>query len=221
MTQRQALVQWSLWELVVVMTTGILVLGSMWAPQIFLWLVLMGTMLFLFALIAISRVGRGPWRAFATGFCCFTIGYLAAFFLVENNNYSIFPNIHQLPTTIAMHQLQPYVTHTIYLKDGKPIPASLNPTVDIYGNVADSNGNNLGSTLMGGGGGYGGGGFMGGSGPNTVITAIEVKSTPNYQTYFTLGHIFWALLLGYVGGKFAVGFQRFQENQETSQPPTE
>lgn len=218
MTQRQALVQWSLLELVIVLTTGILVLGSMWAPQIFLWLVLMGVMLFLFALLAVSRVGRGPWRAFATGFCCFTLGYLAALFLVENTNYSIFPNIHQLPTTIAMHQLQPFVTQTSYLKDGERIPASLNPTVDLYGTVTDAEGNTLGSTLMGGGGGYGGGGFIGG-GTGKVITAIEVKSTPNYQTYFTLGHVFWALLLGYVGGKFAVGFQRFQENQETNQPP--
>lgn len=220
MSQRQALVQWSLLELVIVLTTGIVVLGSMWAPQIFLWLVLMGVMLFLFALFVIARVGRGQWRTFATGFCCFTIGYLAALLLVENNSYSIFPNIHQLPTTIAMYQLQPVLTQTSYMKDGERIPASLNPTVDIYGNVTDSAGNNLGSTLMGGGGGYGGG-FVGGGGPNMVISAIEVKATPNYQTYFTLGHVFWALLLGYMGGKFAVGFQRFQENQETAQLPIE
>ncbi|QDU76597.1 hypothetical protein Pan97_36490 [Bremerella volcania] len=216
MSQRQALVQWSLLELVVVLTTGVVVIGSMWAPQIFLWLVLMGVMLFLFSLLAISRVGRGPWRAFATGFCCFAIGYFAALILVENNSFTLFSELRQLPTTNWMYHWQPVLTHTKYMKDGEAIPASLAPTMDIYGNVTDSEGNSLGSTMVGGGG-----GFIIGSGQNMVINAIQVVHTPSQETYFTLGHVFWALLLGYLGGKFAVGFQRFQENQETSQQPIE
>lgn len=86
MSQRQALAQWSLLELVVVLTTGTFVIGSMWAPQLFLWLALMFLLLLVFAFLTISRVGKGQWKTFAQGFCCFAIGYLAALFLVENGS---------------------------------------------------------------------------------------------------------------------------------------
>lgn len=215
MSQPQALIQWTIAELFLVLVTGTVVLGSMWAPQIFLWLVLMGVMLFLFSLLAISRVGRGSWQAFATGFCCFAIGYFAALLLVENNSFSLLQEVRQLPTTNWMYHWQPALTQTKYMKDGEAIPASLDPTMDMYGNVVDSEGNSLGSTMIGGGG------FIGGGGPNVVIQAIQVERTPSHEAYFTLGHVFWALLLGYLGGKFAVGFQRFQNNQETKPAPVE
>lgn len=213
MGQRQALVQWSLGELVIVLTTGTIVIGSMWAPQVFLWLVLIFFMLLVFSMVAISRVGRHHWRTFATGFCCFTIGYLAALLLVENPNLSTFPTIGQLPTTNLMFQCQEILTHTRYIKDGKVIPASRELKIDTYGNVIDSDGNSLGSTMA-----------VGPLIPGVMGTpnaGIQIVRNPDPIAYITLGHVFWALLLGYLGGKFAVGFQRFQNNQETALQPSE
>lgn len=209
-------VQWSLLELVVVLTIGVVVLGSIWAPPIFLNLVLAGFMLLVFSLLAIAWVGRGSWRTFATGFCCFSFAYLAALVLVETGQSRLFQGVGQLPTTSLMITWQSSLTRTQYIKDGQPISDELKPTMDNMGNVIDADGNTLGSTIA-----MGGGGFFAGGGPGTPVPAIYVKQTPNYSTYMTLGHVFWTLLLGYLGGKFAVGFRRFQDNQETAPPSDE
>ncbi|MBA2117995.1 hypothetical protein [Bremerella alba] len=115
--------------------------------------------------------------------------------------------INELPTTIVWESGYESLEHKVYKyrDNGEVISSSLEPHRDPQGNVLDKDGNVL--------------GVHGVNGNN--LRSIGVYTVPKAGTYYVVGELLWAMLLGYLGGKFVLGFRRFQDNQETEAKPTE
>jgi len=215
MSDSKPLIQFSVAELVVVLTIGTLVGGSMWAPNILLQLVMVLVLLLPLVFVTMALIGKDSWRIFSIGFVVFALGYFTAGIVIKNQSLSL-PNSHQeLPTDYLWSQLYESIVQRVYFKDGKPISEDLEPKSDEWGNVTDKNGNylgNLNAKETNARGSFGGGGGV----PTPGGPPVKLRSIPWWETFQTIGHLLWMLTFGYLGGKFAVGFQRFQHNQETS-----
>ncbi len=203
---RKPLVQWTIAELIVVLVIGTFVIGTMWAHRELVWLVMLLAMLLVFCMLTIAFVGRREWRWFGAGFSVFAVGYFLTLVIVERPQEAIPNTLSQLPTTYLLLQCQEALTHTRYELDGKEIPAELEPRVGPLGQVVDRDGNSLGNVHYGPN-------IPGFIAPPTG--SVFLTYTPDPSTYHTLGQTFWMLLFGYVGGKFGVGFARYQVRQET------
>lgn len=208
MASRKPLVQWSIRELFCVLVIGTVVIGSMWAHPAMVWFVMLFTMLLVFSMLTIAMVGRGDWRWFGAGFSVFAIGYFATLIFVERSEGELPQFMPQMPTTYLLMLCQESVTYRSFIKDGDVVSSDLGPVLTSSGLVTDRNGNALGEYMGSLPSGFIPG--LAGNSPGTVVTVL----TPGPFTYHTLGQIFFMLLLGYLGGKFAVAFARFQDRQE-------
>lgn len=203
---KQPLVQWTVAELIVVLVTASFTIGAMWAHKSVVWLVMSLAMVLVFAMLAIAFVGRRDWRVFGVGFSAFAIGYFLTLAIVERSSESIPNTMGQLPTTYALMLCQESLTYVTYKVDGEVIPSEREPKLLASGTLVDRDGNRLGSNLVGP--------FIPGltSQPKGMVIVVH---TPDPLTFHTLGQIFWMLLFGYLGGKFAVAFVRYQDRRET------
>ncbi|PQO42123.1 hypothetical protein [Blastopirellula marina] len=199
MDKRKPLVQFSIRELLTVLVVGTVVIGSLWAHPAMVWVVMLFAMLLVFSMLTIAIIGRDGWRWFGAGFSVFAVGYFATWMTMESFGNQFPDLLRPMPTTDLLRQLQESLTYISFEKDGQPIPAELEPIMNDAGDVYDRHGNRLGGTNR----------F-----DPFLAPSVRVVQTPSTDTYHTLGQIFFMLLLGYLGGKFAVGFARFQGRQE-------
>ncbi|MEW4561216.1 hypothetical protein AB1K70_01750 [Bremerella sp. JC770] len=203
MNHRIPLVQWSLGELVVVVTVATVVVGSLWAPMIFFQLAMILLMLIASILVVILCIGSGYLRTFCIGFASAVGVYLLALILVESP-YGIFvAEDVRLPTTTIWAKMQPHITQ---IRAGSYPRSSVNKELiwQDDSTLKDVDGNHYGAVrnldLI----------------KSPIIGQQYIDFAPSLNVFYAIGQSVWLLTLGYLGGKFAVGFQRFQHNQETS-----
>lgn len=160
-------------------------------------------MFMVIANVVIVIVGQKEWRTFAIGFVVMAICYSALLVVVERKvaQSTEIPLRGYLPTTALWYSLKEPLTRQQFFMNDAAIPTDKNPTLanDNY-TVLDGDGNKIGKLASGG---------------------IKLVKTPTNDQFEMTGYAVWYILLGYLGGKFAVGFQRFQNNQETPLQPSE
>lgn len=181
----------------------------------FVWQSILCLVVVLSAMIAlvVSLVDRGPRRAFAIGFAVAMLGYL----VVVANVHHVMPadqfgNIHTdnvefsayngvLPTSIALRHLYGGISRTTYFdaKTNQQIPNSESGNLFVVGR----------SSFGVGGGAFGGLPINAPPGQRAAWSNVE----PPGASFMVVGHFWWALLFGYVGGHFArfVYFRRERE----------
>lgn len=134
MSQQKPLVQWTILELVSVVTIGTLVVGGMWAPPLVFWFAGLVAMALVLGMGTIALTGRGEWRRFAAAFTMVVVAYIALGML----GYA-----DRLPTHEFWLYLQPSLTRAEYREDSPP--SGTNPVVYQSGIIYDETGKRLGS----------------------------------------------------------------------------
>ncbi len=200
MNARPSLIQFSLSELIAVMTIATIVLGSMWTSREVVSGVVVGVVLLVLAWFTLALVGHGRLRAFAIGFVVFVLGYHLIAAVVVHGVVALNVIDNRMPPIRLWGQLHEPIVRRVFMKDGQPIDASLEPTLSSRGIVTDKQGNRLGTIH-----------FTGAGRPR-----IEVVDRPGLREFYTVGELLWTLLLGYLGGKFAVVAYRYQQRNEVS-----
>ncbi len=217
MNSRKPLVQFSIAELVTVLTIGCLIVGAIWAPWIFVeWLFFLAMMFALSALV-IAFLGRNEARFFSVGFSVLLIGYLTLSLIGQAKVLNIMSvSFDALPTTTLWEQAYETIKQVSYKneKEGTYIASSLEPQMDQLGVIRDKDGNRIG-VVGGTGGGFSSGAKIGGN----TVPVIRVLVKPSRGSFRTVGEVFWMLLFGYLGGKFAIGFRRYQDRQSIEPKP--
>jgi hypothetical protein len=188
----------------------------------FLWQSIIGLAAMLAAMIAmiVTFVDCGPRRAFAIGFAVAMLGYLfvvlnareimpANRFGSDNRNveFGVYEYGARLPTSVALQYIYAGISRTKYFdaKTGERIPESESAKLSLVGEWFGGVG----------GGGLGGGGF-GGMQMNVPAGQRPAfyETRPRAENFMVLGHFWWALLFGYVGGHFA-RFVYLRRDRET------
>jgi hypothetical protein len=143
----------------------------------------------LLAIAIIAFVGRDQLKCFATGFLIPVIAYAGLH--IAAGNAELDPYEGKLPTTRVLQPMfEVVVTRSwVDLNTGKALP-NYNPAA-----FPDRH---QGSPMLPAG-----------------MSPVTVSESPDRTTFMTLGHVLMAMLLGYVGGKFAVVIQRHQKNSES------
>jgi hypothetical protein len=189
----------SLRELFALVTCCALALVSLkYASEAWLAFALGVAMLAFFAAIVLAAIDRGPRQAFGVAFILIVIAY--GFLVFETPRYPGNAGIGtgefnlwqgHLPTTYLLRFVYTAVEDRRWFDSttGKEInnfdPA--NPSIPIDNSVGDFGG--------------GGGGFSGGGGVAPSTASLRVF--PSQQHFALIGHLWWALLFGYIGGRFA------------------
>jgi hypothetical protein len=161
----------------------------------------LGTFVLLLAAIITALVGRGPWRAAAIGFSVAVLAYailLRSVPIQANTNTSpeLDPYNGTLPTSRLLLPVFKSMVRTKWIDGatGQEVRDYRPPTVT----------------------GFGGGGF-GGFGGNP---SVYLQGTPQPENFMKVGHLLWALVFGYCGGRFAVWVhQRSQDEPRANEPP--
>lgn len=144
---------------------------------------LSAVVLLLFMLSAVSAVvDRGHRQALAIGFAL-CMGVYGIPFSQENRELD--PHAGRLPTTKLLKPLFTALVNGVYIDSstGKIVP-NYNPANTVY-------------SL--GGGGFGGGGVA----PTGFPMGVYYLETPPREKFMAVGHLLWALLLGYIGARLA------------------
>jgi hypothetical protein len=160
----------------------------------------------LIAALIVAFVDRGFSQAFAVGFVLVGFVYALAVLsgyssLASGNITSDMRNLEftyggRLPTTYSLRFLHQTVIHRTYTDlSGNPLPN--------YDPAKDSKTASVG----GGGGGFSRGGFP-----------ARTHESPTREDFMPIGHCWWALLLGYVGGIFAMYVHRRRMRDEEKLP---
>ncbi|RCS54690.1 hypothetical protein DTL42_06065 [Bremerella cremea] len=202
MGKQKPLLQWTIREFLFVMTVGIVVLGSMWATKLVWQLAMLLAMLILIAMLVLAFTGRKEWRTFAIGFA------LAAAF------YGVVSKINptEIPTQWIWDQLRDPVSRRVFVLDGDTMVDSQTLSVTPDGLVRDKEGQPVGGLV-----GFGPNkDYFSGPDQSLNLPRIYFDYAPTTTTFQRTGETFWFLLLGYLGGKFAVGFRRYQDNMEAT-----
>jgi hypothetical protein len=193
---------------VLVAATAVAIVSLMYASP--LWQAIFSLVAMLLALRAViaSLVDRGPRRAFAIGFAVAMLGYVLIVINVqkfmpgragENTEFDVYAE-GRLPTSIALQNFYAGISRTKYFdaKTGARIPESERENLMLVGE------NLFGIGGTGGGGGFEGGGMFGGASvqvpPGKRAALYEIR--PRRENFMAIGHFWWALLFGYIGGRF-------------------
>jgi Zn-dependent protease with chaperone function len=149
---------------------------------------------FLGALI-VAFVDRGFSQAFAIGFVLAILTYGIALFSERSTRGGNVVSNDRLPATRTLNWLYRRVERGGYVDaSGKPLP-NYNPANDPRAFP-------------------GGGGFVGAGGFNPVY----YRQLPDDAKFRAVGHCWWALLLGYGGGMFAMYVHRRRMRNEEKLP---
>ncbi len=141
------------------------------------------------AIAIIAFVGRGQLKCFATGFMIPLTAY--AFLHIAAGDAELDPFQGELPTTRLLRPIYRVVVTRTWLDavSGKELPDYQPGTMPARHE----------------------GGFL-----PPGVTRVVRSETPDRTAFMTLGHVLLAMGIGYVGGKFAVVVQRYQD----STPPS-
>lgn len=143
----------------------------------------------LLAITIIAFVGRDQLKCFATGFLIPVIAYAGLH--ISAGHAELDPYEGKLPSTRMLQPMFEVVVKRTWVEfdTGRELPD--------YDPAA--------YPMRHGGG--------GGTLP-AGMSLVTVAELPNRTTFMTLGHVLMAMMLGYVGGKFAVVIQRHQSRTE-------
>ncbi len=168
--------------LVLVAFVALAIVSLKYASDVWLAIVLAVTMLAFFVALIVAAVDRGPRQAFAIGFALTMAGY----WLIVMTGTKTVANVGsmniefdhmqgRLPTTRLLRYMHAAVEHGGYYdySTGKEVPN--------YDPAERANT----------GGGFGG------------ATSIGYREVPGREVFMPVGHCWWGLLLGYLGGLFA------------------
>lgn len=200
MEKRRPLAQWTIREFIFVLSVGILVLGSMWAAKLIWQLAMLLVMLIMIAMLVVAFTGRGEWRTFAIGFAL-----AVAFYGVVSTTKPA-----EIPTQWIWDQLRDHVSRQVFVLDGEPLPDSQKLSVTPDGLVRDENGQSIGGLS----GFAPNGDYYSGPDQSLNLPRIYFDYAPTTAVFQAVGKAFWPMLLGYLSGKFAVGFRRYQDHKE-------
>lgn len=181
----------SLRELFVLVACCALALVSLkYASETWVALVSALAMLAIFIAIVTALVDRGPRQAFAIGFAVIVITYG---WTVLNTPLPYFgPNA---PPTLEFDQWSGRLPTTRLLRYVHQA-VDRSEWIDINGKViANYNPQS----------------------PAAVAPGVSIKEIPPREQFMPIGHMWWALLFGYIGGRFA----QFIYRRRTSEPPSE
>ncbi|MFN3152029.1 hypothetical protein [Bremerella sp.] len=199
MDQRQALLRISIAEAIAVLTILCLLIGAIWAPWWVLEVVFFVVAMVALLAIAIACTATGEPRTFAAGFAIMLVGYLVLSMamhagLVRLSAYYF----NKPPMTDLWDEAYELIRRDVYKyrDDGQAIPSSLEPYKDPQGYILDKQGNVLGIHGV----------------TDGKLRGVQILSLPAASTYLVVGELLWALSLSYLGGKFVIGFRRYQEN---------
>jgi hypothetical protein len=177
-----------------------------YASQVWLTVTLGIALIALFIAIIVAAVDRGPRQAFAIGFTLIVIAYGWAVFNVpqvpsggidgslRTGEFGLWTG--HLPTTQLLRHVYTAVQGRTWFDSstGKELvnfdPA--NPSIPV------GPGGGFGGYMGGGGGGFGGGGIA--TAPATPMAFY--RESPTQEDFAPIGHLWWAILLGYLGGRF-------------------
>jgi hypothetical protein len=141
-----------------------------------IWLAILSSvaLLLLMAIAIVAFVGLGAMRAFAIGYALCVVIYGGAVYVSEKDEFD--PARGGLPTTLMLRPVfTGPVQHTYTDMSGKPMPRNYVPPQNSRRRT----------------------GFM--SGGTIVLTAEH----PSREVFMTIGHLLWAVILGFIGGQFA------------------
>lgn len=180
--------------LAAVALTGIACVSLQFANDWF-WIGLSSAAMLLFmAATVVAFVGRGAVQAFAIGFVLCTTLYCGAL-LASGRDREMDPHSGSLPTSKLLRPAYEAVVKVdYYMPFGDPTKRFATHAEA----VAYQSANGATAVL----------GFGGGNG----IVGLE---TPMRQDFMAVGHVWWAVLIGYVGGRFArvIYLRRVQESR--------
>ena len=161
--------------------------GLKYANELWWSVLALGTFVLLLAALITALVGRGPWRAAAIGFAVAVLAYailLRSVPLSANTNTSpeLEPYSGSLPTSRLLLPLFKSIVRTKWIdgSTGQEVPNYQPPSP----------------------GGFVGGGFGG------LGTSVYLQATPQGDDFMKVGHVLWALVFGYCGGRFAMWVHR-------------
>jgi hypothetical protein len=189
-----------------VAATALAIVSLMYASPVWQAIFSLVAMLLALAAVIASLVDRGPRRAFAIGFAVAMLGYLLALIniqkfmsgrAVENTELDVYAE-GRLPTSIALQNFYAGISRTKYFDPttGERIPESERDNLTVIGE------NRFGIRGTGGGGGFGSGGMFGGVRVPPGKRAALHEIRPRRENFMPIGHFWWAVLLGYIGGRF-------------------
>ncbi|MDZ4780366.1 MAG: hypothetical protein SGJ19_08945 [Planctomycetia bacterium] len=168
-------------------------------------------MLLFMAAMVVAFIDRGSRQAFAIGFVLCAGMYAAAVALAAAKNGREFdPYAGSLPTTKLMRWPFEKMVLVEYLVMDANMQYDQSMRFRTPQEAATYRATLGLPNMMGGmGGGFGGGGFPGG---------VSGTETPMREDFLGVAHIWWGLLLGYCGGRFAklVYVRREQRSPDTS-----
>jgi len=151
------------------------------------------------AAVITALVGRGELRAAAIGFAVCVLAYAILFRAAPTDtntgrSQELDPYSGSLPTTRLLLPVFRSMVKGAYFdyQTGKELP-DFDPK------------NPASATVVGGGM---GGGFGGGMGGGFGGSSVFFRESPQRENFMAVGHILWALALGYLGGRFAVWVDR-------------
>jgi hypothetical protein len=194
----------SLRELFILVAVAAVAIASLkYANDQWLAIVAGVTMVVISIVFIIAIVDRGSRQAFANGFALTMVVYAAAVLTgwsasgfgqtqVKNVEFDHWEG--RLATTRLLRYVYSAVDSSGYydIASGKEL-AGFDPS-----DPANRGKIGWGGGGIGGGGGFGGGGIVGGKAPS-----VSYLQFPPTEKFMPIGHCWWALLFGYVGGHFA------------------
>ena len=143
----------------------------------------------------VAVIDRGHRQALAIGFALCVAVYGVLFWSstrADQGNRELDPHEGRLPTTKLLKPLFTALVSGVYIDSstGKIIPNynSANTVYSLRGGLS-----------LGGGG----GGFGGGVAPAGFPMGVYYLETPPREKFMAIGHLLWALLLGYTGARLA------------------
>jgi hypothetical protein len=202
---------------VLVAATAVAIVSLLFASPV--WQTIVGFLALLSAIVAVivSLIDHGQRRAFAVGFSVAMLGYLLIVVagqklaLTRTENSMLPPDQAYLPTSLLLQSFFDGTSRTTYYdaQTHQLIPASESQNLFMV-----SGGYGTGGFGGGGGGGFGGAAIQPPAGQRAACYDVY----PSRENFMAEGHIWLALLFGYIGGHFACLVYRRRDREFKKQP---
>lgn len=191
---RERLFRLSLREMLVLVTLAALAIVSLkYASDLWLAVIAALTMILCFVALIIAAIDRGGRQAFAIGFSLVAIGYWGIIINgartgPDNGRIALNFSSGRLPTTVLLGRLYSAVREAHWFDP--------NTHEEVFGYRPDETRS-----------------LLPGRGGPPFAPAPYLSNVPKQQDFMPIGHCWWAILLGYVGGYFGrfVYLRRVQE----------
>ena len=165
------------------------------ANEVWWTVVSSAALLLVMAMMIIALVGGGQSRAFAIGFTVCAVIYGAIMFDLGVQQLDMYRTARHIPTTQSLVSLYGAMVEERYYdaRTGEHLPDYQPP--EEHGGVLGFYNNRP---------------LVRSSTPGVQITRV-----PQSRTFMAIGHVLWAVLLGFVGGQFARFIYRQRDDVQT------